>query len=186
MEELIQSNAFDRAKLLLIRYRIRFPEGPETRVIDRAMERVERAEKERSRDEATPEEGLRTREARSLEEIRKRLESEDYEGALRELTDMARAPDPEIAEEVEALTDAARSKLIQRERDRAAKLFLEAKNAADLEEKETRLRSSHAILFGLLRRFPNSIFASKIQSNLDTVVGEMQRMGLEPETGEQP
>jgi len=180
VEHLIRSNEFDQARLLLIRHRIRFPEGPKTRAIDRAMERVERAEKERSHGEETPEEESLTREAERLEAIRIRMESEDYEGALKELDEMGEVSDPGIAEEVEALNRTAASKLIQTERDRAARLFLEARNTSDPEEKKRCLRSSHAILHELLQRFPGSPLAPKIRSNLDTVTGEMERMGLEP------
>ena len=55
-----------------------------------------------------------------------------------------------------------------------------ARSADDPKEKEAHLRSSYALLRGLLDRFPDSSLTPKIQSNLDTVVEEMYRAGITP------
>ncbi len=182
VDGLIQSRAFDRAKLLLIRHRIQYPEGPETEAMDRALERVERAEREALPETMAPRDVEPSSGNESLKEARRLMEMEDYEGALDILDDLDGVSGPDAAE-VKALAEAATSRFIQVERDKAARMFLEAKHTTDPVEKAGLLRSSHALLRGLLDRFPRSPLAPRIESNLDTVIQEMKNAGLSYENG---
>lgn len=179
---LIRENDYDQARMLLIRQRIRSPEGSEIEVIDRALERVDRAEAEAPAAPAASAASPGEEPDRSLETVRRRLEAEDFEGALDELDRMEEAG-AEAGTEVADLRERAASRYIQERRGEAAERFLMARNAQDPEEKATHLRSSRRILKGLLERFPEASLAPKIRSNLETVEKEMERIGVSLQEG---
>ena len=183
VDVLIREKDYDQARLLLIRQRIRSPEGPEIEAIDRALERVDRAEAE---DPAAPHAAAASpgeEPDRGLETVLRRLEAEDFEGALDELDRMEEAG-AETRPEIADLREQAASRFIRERREEAAKRFLMARNAQDIEEKASHLRSSRRILKGLLERFPEDSLAPKIRSNLETVEKEMERIGLSPREGD--
>lgn len=176
VDTLIQARAFDQARLLLVRQRIRYPEGAETAAIDQAMDRVDRAEAvHQTRTPDWP--PLQPQVSEALEEAEGLMEAEEYESALaglEVLQDSLHEADPRV----ENLRQKAESELVRSNRERAAKLFLMARNARNTEEKADHLRASQGLLRKLLDRFPDSALAPTIRSNLDTVEEEMERMGL--------
>ncbi len=178
VDVLIQEKDYHKARLLLIRQRIRYSEGPEIVAIDQAMERVDRAEAKARERSGMSGERFGTDADEVLGEARRLLEAEDFEGALNEL-DQLEAQRSEPPPDAEELRDQAVSRLIQRERDKAAKQFLLARNAPP-EERAAHLRTSHQTLSDLLNRFPEASLAPKIRSNLATVKKEMERIGVSP------
>ncbi len=177
---LVQAKDFDRARMLLVRQRIRYPEGTETAAIDRAMDRVDRAEAALDRRTPSPS-PVQPHVDEALDEAREFMEAEDYEKALARLEGLRRSPDG-TNPRVKALRQRAESEFVRSGREKAAKLFLMARNAESSKEKETHLRASHSLLSELLERFPESTLAPKIRSNLDTVEEEMARIGLPRES----
>jgi hypothetical protein len=185
VDALVRRKDYDQARLLLIRQRIRYPEGPGVEVIDRALEQVDRAEAA-DPDRSSASVGPSTEAPdRDLEEVRRRMEAEDFEGALDSLARLEEAGG-ELGPEVATLREEAASRFIQERREAAARRFLMARNAQNPEEKTSHLRTSHRILKGLLERFPDAHLAPRIRSNLETVVEEMERLGVSPRGGGSP
>jgi hypothetical protein len=182
VDVLIREKDYDQARLLLIRQRLRSPHESEIEAIDRALERVDRAEAEEPARQAASVASPGEEADRALEAVRRRLEAEDFEGALDEL-DRLEAAGAENRAGIAALRERAASRFIQERREAAAEQFLMARNAQDLEAKASHLRSSRRILNGLLERFPEASLAPKIRSNLETVVKEMERIGAAPRGG---
>jgi len=63
--------------------------------------------------------------------------------------------------------------LISSERDRAAQIFLMARNTNDPQGKKELLISSRNILQSLVERYPTSNLIYKLKSNLKTVEAEL-------------
>lgn len=183
VDALVQQKAFDQAKLLLIRHRIRTPEGPQAEVIDRAMERLEREEHAHA---AAPRREGRDRilQQESLEEVRRLVESEKFEEACRQMERMGTSEEP--SPELQVLRDRAAAGIIGKKRDEAARAFLMAKNSSDPNIKKEHLRTAYHILRNLVDRFPTSPLLPKVQRNLDTVRAEMRQAGIPPESPETP
>ncbi len=181
VDTLIQAQEFDQARMLLVRQRIRYPEGTQTAAIDRAMDRVDRAEA--ALDRKTPAAPVQPRVSEALDEARDLMEAEDYEKALARLEGLRGSPD-ETDPQVETLRRKAESELVRAGREEAAKLFLMARNAQSSKEKEAHLRASHSLLSELLERFPESSLAPRIRNNLNTVEEEMTLIGLPRENGD--
>lgn len=173
VRDLIQKKAFDDAKLLLVRQKIRYSNGAEARAVEKAMERVEMAERDfKLKGSNDAREELED----AIEEIRAFIEREKYEAALQRLDAMK--PSDDIRIRITALKDQATSGIIQQDRDKAARLYLKARNTVDVSEKQRSLNSSYQLLKNLLDRFPDSPMAPKIQDNLDTVKIEMEKSGM--------
>jgi hypothetical protein len=183
VDALVAQKAFSRAKLLLIRHRLRTPEGPQTEAIDGAMDRLEREEqafetaKRLEGQDSTPLE-------QSLEQVHLLLESEKYEEAFQQLDQME--PPEGLSPELQALRDRAVSGIIGKKRNEAARAFLMAKNSSDPDLKKEHLRTAYNLLKTLVDRFPTSPLLPKVQSNLDTVRSEMQQAGIPPEPPGKP
>lgn len=183
VDALVQQKAFDQAKLLLIRAGIRMPEGPQNEAIERVMKRLER-EREAYTAGQRREEREPTLVERSLEEVRRLVESEKYEEAFQHLDRME--PPEGDSPEVQVLRDRAATGIIGKKRDEAAKAFLMAKNSSDPDRKEEHLRTAYHLLKGLVDRFPESPLLPKVQSNLDTVREAMEQAGIPPKPSETP
>lgn len=183
VETLMESKSFDQARLLLVRQRIRYPEGKETAAIDRAMDRIDRVEAGAYRPttepyvQPMPDETL----DQALDQAREFIDAEDYEKALSRLDELRGFPD-EKDPRVSTLRKRAETELVRSGREKAARLFLTARNTQNPKEKENHLRASHGLLSDLLERFPESSMAPTIRSNLLRVEEEMERAGL-PRTG---
>jgi tetratricopeptide (TPR) repeat protein len=176
---LVREKSYDQARLLLIRQRIRYTGESELEVIDRALDRVDRAEA--ADPERPPVAGTAAGESdRNLETARRRMEAEDFEGALDALNRLEEAGS-EAGPEVAALRQQAASQFVQQRREAAARRFLMARNAQNPEEKASHLLASRRILKGLLERFPDAVLAPRIRSNLETVEEEMKRAGIPPQ-----
>jgi tetratricopeptide (TPR) repeat protein len=174
VNELIQRYEFKEAKLLLIKQRIRFLEGPEIETIDQAFKSVELAEKSflmEKKDRLTQEEEV-------LNLARKLFEEENFEAAIAKLEELDDGQDTN--NETRKLKDLATEKLINRERNNAAKIFLKARKTTDLRKKEELLFSSYEILKVLIEKYPTSDLIDKLNNHLKSVKKELKKLGRDP------
>ena len=170
VDALIEEHRFDQAKFLLIRQRIRIQEGPETELIDGAMKKVEEEEERFQREEAAK----LARRQETLERAARMMEEEKYDEVVAQIDSLEQ--DGMIGKEGDALRALAVEKLVNRERNRAAKLFLMAKQAKEPLEKEALLLSSRNILKALLEKYPSSSFNKKINSHIAIIEEELAKL----------
>lgn len=182
-EEMVQRKDFGRAKFLLLQQRIRLEEGPEAALIEQALKNVE-AEEEKAQQQGKTE-MTATGPAKDLQkdlqqEAQKQdmlrvafalIRSEKYEEALLMLDEMP-ASDPEVKE----LKNSAVERIINRERNKAAKLFLAARNAKDPAKKEEMLNSSYEILRAVADKYPSSPLIPKLQDHINQVTKELLKV----------
>lgn len=164
---LLRRQSFSRARLLLIKWRLRHEEEPHDELIENALEEVERAEKRAQKE--------RLSEREAVEEAMKLIEEEKFEEAISELDYWAGPdnPDPNIRK----MRVLAVERLIRRERDKAAKIFLQAKNTSDPKRKRELLLSSINILKKLIEKYPSSSLIHKLNNHLMRVTEELEKTG---------
>ncbi|MCU0597085.1 MAG: hypothetical protein MUC98_16715 [Desulfobacterota bacterium] len=184
-ENSAQIGDFERAKFLLFQQRIRFEEGPEAEGIDRALQAVEAAE-EKARQQTKPE--VAAKEPSSSAELQKELQkeaekqdtlklaqglirSEKYEEALVKLDELP-GSDPEVKE----LKTVVVEKIVNRERNKAAKLFLTARNTKEPAKKEELLNASYAVLKAVVDKYPTSPLIPKVQDHMNQVGKELAKV----------
>jgi len=182
-EESAQRGDFGRAKFVLFQQRIRFDEGPETERIDQALKSVEMAEgkaQEKPRTDvaaAQPTKDLQkelqheTQRQDNLKAALSLIRSEKYEEALVKL-DESPPSDPEVKE----LRDMAVEKIINRERNKAAQLFLTASKSKDPAKKEELLTSSYNLLKAVADKYPSSPLTPKVQQHMNQVTKELSKV----------
>ncbi|MFC1869134.1 hypothetical protein ACFL0H_13530 [Thermodesulfobacteriota bacterium] len=164
--KLVKEETFTDAKLLLIKWRLKTEEGDEIETIDQALKSVELAEEKYK-------EGL-SNEKKSIESAMKLIEEENFVDAITRLEVLEN--DQENGPEAKRLKNLAIEELINHERNRAAKIFLMAKKAGDLEKKEELLLSSYNILENLIEKYPSSTLINKLNSNLLKVRNELEKL----------
>jgi predicted negative regulator of RcsB-dependent stress response len=166
---------FEKAKLLLLRHKIRAQEEFEIEALDRAMRYVEQAEQRAQEEQGS----AASPEKEALKLAGTLIEQEKFEEAISRLE--AVQGDREDAAEAQALKDLAVEKLIHRERNRAAKLFLMARNTIDPAKKEAYLLSSHEILETLIAKYPTSSLLDRLRDNIRKVEEDLARIEKGPE-----
>jgi hypothetical protein len=176
VDELVQKHEFREAKLLLIKYRIRTEEGPELRIIDKALKTVDLAEERFLQEKSAK----LSYEKESLKQAQKLIEEENFEEALAKLETLRDAQD--MSPEIKELKRVAIERLIKRERNRAAKYFLMARKTSDPAKKEELLLSSYDILKALIGNYPSSPMIERLNDNLRTVREELTKLGKDPES----
>lgn len=174
VDGLVKRHKFQKAKLLLIRQRISLQEGPEMETVDRALETLELTE-ERFQQEKN---NRAFSENETLKLARKLIEEENFEEAVAKLEELR--DDRDMTSETKELKDLAVEKLINRKRNKAAKLFLMAKNTSDPAKKEELLVSSYKILQTLIEKYPSSNLINKLNDHIKNVKEELAKMGIEP------
>jgi hypothetical protein len=170
VDALVRKNDFDTAKLLLLRLRIRVQDGPDAELADQAMKSVELAEensKERQNTELFQKE-------EALQLAANLIEQERYEEAIIEIESLGQGKEP--SPEAIQLQDLAVEKIVNRERDKAAKLFLMARNATDPVKKEEFLVSSYNILKALVEKYPSTSLSQKINENMKKIEEELSKL----------
>jgi len=186
-EESAQKGDFGRAKFLLFQQRIRFDEGAEAELIERALKSVELAEekaqqqprteipaKELSSTSSTDRQRELPREADKQDSLKLALgliRSEKYEEAMVKLDEL-----PPSDSEVKELKNMAVEKIINRERNKAAKLFLAARNTKDPAKKEELLNSSYNILKAIADKYPTSPLIPRVQDHMNQVTKELVKV----------
>lgn len=181
--ELAQKGDFGRAKFILFQQRIRFDVGPEAEWIDQALKSVEMAEEKAQQQGKTqvavqaPSVDLQKelhQEAQKQDSVKVALSlirSEKYEEAVLKLDELP-SSDPEVKE----LKNMTVEKIINRERNKAAKLFLAARNTKDPAKKKQILNSSYNILKAVADKYPSSPLIPKIQDHINRVTKELVKV----------
>jgi hypothetical protein len=175
VDDLLQRHAYNEARILLIKRRIKIEEGPEIEIIDQALNKVGLEEERYEREK----EARNSQRKAALETVRNMIEEEKFEEAITKIEEINQTH--EINAEIEALKEHAIEKLINRERNRAAKLFLEAKKTQDTLKKEEYFRSSYEILKALIEKYPSSPLNKKLESHISRVREEMDKLGISSE-----
>jgi hypothetical protein len=182
-DQLVQKGDFERAKFILLQQRIRLEEGPQATLIDEAIKNVEAAEQKAllqpKADVAATEPAKdlqkdlqqEAQKQDSLKAASSLIRSEKYEEALLKLDELP-ASDPEVKE----LKNTAVEKLINRERNKAAQLFLAASKTKDPAKKEELLTSSYNILKAVADKYPSSPLTSKVQQHMNQVTRELAKV----------
>jgi len=175
VDRLVQNHAFTEAKLLLIKQRLRVQEESALETIDQALKTVDLAEERYGKEVKTPV----SPEREKIELATKLIEEENFEEAIIKLNEIQ--DESEISYETEKLKELAIEKLINKERNKAAKIFLQAKKTSDPAKKEEMLISSYNILKSLIERYPSSNLLEKLNDHLQKVKDELAK--LKKETG---
>jgi hypothetical protein len=172
-DELAHNGEYDQARLLLLQHRLRLQEGPETEAIDRALENLEITQTTTPAAEAKEQQAaVATQE--TLKVASALIQEEKFEDALAKLEELQQKQAlPQEAQNLQAL---AIEKIINRERNKAAKLFLLAKNTADPAKKEELLKSSYSILKAVADKYPSSPLNKRINDNMRSIEVELAKI----------
>jgi hypothetical protein len=170
VDALVQKNDFEAAKLLLLRLSIRLQGGAEAERIDRAMRAVETAEKkswEQERADVSQKQEV-------LEIATGLIEQERYEEAIAQIETSTWGK--EFGPEARQLQELAVEKIVNRQRNEAAKLFLMARNTQDPAKKEQLLIDSQNILKSLLDKYPSTPLKQTINGNIQRIEEELSKV----------
>ncbi|MBW2609030.1 MAG: hypothetical protein JRC68_01655 [Deltaproteobacteria bacterium] len=170
VDRLVKEKEFTKARLLLLRWKLRTEEGPEIETIDQALKTVELAEEIHIKSGSNKNE--------TIEMVVELIEEENFAEAITKLEELNNGPDTDL--ETEKLKDLAINRLINRERNRAAKIFLIAKQADDPQKREDLLMSSYNILKVLIEKYPSSNLIDKLNNNLENVRDELDKLKKYP------
>jgi hypothetical protein len=168
--QLVQEHRFGEAMDLLVSKRDEAQSGAEIEALEQAIKSVEMAE-EKYIEEKIASISMRKE---TLELARKLLDNEQLEEAISNLN--ALEPQEEDSREIRELREQAIERLINRERNRAAKLFLAARDTRDPAKKEEYLRSSYEILNALVDKYPSSPLNNKIKDHIAKVAEELDKL----------
>jgi hypothetical protein len=175
VDRLVKNHEFQVAKILLIKHRLKLREEPEIETIDKALRSVNLSEEKYQYDE-----NMKTIQKKEVLLLaRKLIEEDQFEQALTRLEDLEKNQD--VTSETMKLKDLAIEKIIKRERNRAAKLFLMARNTVDPEEKEALLVSSYETLKALIDNYPSSPLNVKINNHINKIIEALDKLRKETE-----
>jgi hypothetical protein len=170
---LVKQHQFQDAKMLLVKYRLTLEEGPDIETIDQALESVDLAEEKYRKEEILK--GFQK--DQTLNSAMDLIEEEKFEEAITKLEGLehSQATIPETGK----LKGIAIERLINRERNKAAKLFLMAKNTEDPALKEELLISSYDTLKVLIENYPTSPLTEKINDHMEKIQKELDKLNKE-------
>jgi len=169
IDNLINKRDYTGARLLLLKWKLRSADEPgELAEISRALTTLDLSENEYLN-------RLKTDTNELMAQAAKLIEEEDYESAIN-ILDLVKGND-ESSPEVEYKRAVAVEKLINQERNRAARIFLTAKKTNDISKKRELLLSAQNILAGLIEKYPSSEMAEKIKGYLNSVNHELDKIG---------
>jgi len=175
VDRLIKNHEFQVAKILLIKHRLKLREEPEIETIDEALRSVNLAEEKYQYDE-----NMKTIQKKEVLLLARQLiEEEQFEQAITRLEDLEKNQD--VTSETIRLKDLAIEKIINRERNQAAKLFLMAGEVVDPEEKEALLISSYEKLKALIDNYPSSPLNIKINNHIHKIIEALDKLRKETE-----
>jgi hypothetical protein len=169
--QLTKEHRFGEARDLLTLKRNEMQSDPEREALDKALKVLEIAEEKYLENQVS----LISRNREALKLAQKLLEEEKFEEAISRLDKVAVSEGEGY--KIRMLKKQAIEKLINRERNRAAKLFLSAKKAQDPLEKEKQLYSTYEILKKLIEQYPSSRLNLKIKSHMKAVEDELNKLG---------
>ena len=167
--KLLEENRFGEARELLIPIRRRTLTTSEMEIVGQATKKLEQAEEDYLEEKISV-----ISMKRDIEHARKLLEEERYEEVISRLEAME--SEHEGSREITELKQFATEKLINRERNRAATIFLAAKKTGDAEKKQAYLNEALEILKSLISKYPSTSLNDKLISNIRTVEEEIGRL----------
>jgi hypothetical protein len=176
-ESLMKTGDFEEAKDYLAKSRNDFTEQTSLYEIDRGIGELDER-KERFLEERI---AAVSRRSEAMAEARDLIAREKPEEALAKLKALEvkdAQPDPET----KALTREAIEELIAKERNRAARLFLQARNTDDPATKEQLLLLAYGTLRTLQERYPESPSIKKVTENMQAVEKELSNLKKAPST----
>lgn len=168
-DKLIAERKFGEAWDLLVLNRPVVMSNAERLAVDKALERLEAAQEEYLEKTIS----MISKKKETLKTARRYLEEEKFEAAL---SNLEAFPEGEAGLEVKELREQAIEGLINRERNRAARIFLNAKRTQDPVKKAAYLNDCYEILNSLLERYPSSPLSEKIRSHIRSVSEEMEKL----------
>ncbi len=170
VNDLVQSREYEEATRLLVKAETRTAAGPAREIILRAKEQIDAERKiPQTRDDV---DGGDTRKIQ--EKTRNLLEQEKFEEAISQLKNVGGTSPTPREKELARLKARAEAGLINRERNRAAKIFLKAKRISDPDLKREELSMSRDILTDLILNYPNSSLIPTLEQNLQVVEQTLQ------------
>jgi hypothetical protein len=175
VDQLVRERRFGEAWDVLVLKRGTVSSETELNMIDHALKRLEQAQEEYLEETIT----MISKKKKTLQTAQKFIEEEKYEEAIMSLDALWKY---EESHEIQKLREQATEKLINRERNRAAKLFLAAKKTQEPVKQEEYLRSSYNILKALIDKYPTSPLIKKIKSHIQKVEKELEKLGKKEES----
>jgi hypothetical protein len=169
VEQLIRERKFGEAWDVLVLKKGTVSSEAELKIIDQALKRLERAQEEYLEETIS----VISEKKEAIQSARKFLDEEKYEQAISSLDTLS---EREESHEIKELREQAVESLINRERNRAAKIFLTARRTQDPEKKREYLRSSYNILKTLIEKYPSSPLINKVKSHLEKVEEELEKL----------
>ncbi len=169
VEQLVRERKFGEAWDLLVLKRGTVSSETGLKIIDQALKRLESAQEEYLQETIS----MISEKKEAVQMARKFLDEEKYEQAISSLDTLS---EREESHEIKELREQAVESLINRERNRAAKIFLTARRTQDPEKKEEYLRSSYNILKELIEKYPSSPLINKVKSHLGKVEEELEKL----------
>ena len=177
VDRLMQEQKFEKARELLSFRRsellLEIASAQAIETLDRALKELDLAEEEHLQEKISKlSKDFRKRE--TMELAMKLLEEEKFEEAISTLDSL----DSEQKESPGArrLNALAVEMLINRERNRAAKIFLQAKKTHDPTKKKEYLLSSYNILKVVVDKYPSSPLILKVKSHIEVVRKELDKL----------
>lgn len=169
VEKLLEENRFSEARDLLLAKEHKESPPLEAEAIHQALKRLEQAEEDYLEEKIS-----KISMKGDMDRARGLLEEERYE----EVISMVEAMETGEGDnrEVSELKQFAIEKLINRERNRAAKIFLAAKQTQDPVKKEEYLRESLQILNVLVEKYPKSPLNDKLKSHIKIVKEALDKL----------
>ena len=108
-----------------------------------------------------------------ISNVERLIKQENFEQALAILNEVKSKN-----EDIERLKNQAIEGIINRERNKAAKLFLLAKETEQKEKKLKYLEQSYRILEALIIQYPDSPLISRVRKNLEKVAEEIKNLNI--------
>ena len=177
-DELVKSGDREKAEFLLYQHRLRLEDGPEAEAVDYALESLGDTATT-SPPPAEPEGPSPAEpEGPTVAEVVKMasalIDGEKYEEALVKLNELKQKES--LTPDGQKLEARAIEKIINRERNKAAEIFLRARNTADPEKKEELLKSSYNILKAVAEKYPDSPLNKRINDNMRAIENELKKI----------
>ncbi len=169
VDQLLEQNRFNEARNLLFIKKNQIISSSDAEALEQALNKVVMAEEDYLEAKIS-----RISMQTDMEYARKLLEEEKYEEVIERLEAMD--SDEENSREINSLKQYAVEKLINRERNRAAKLFLSAKRTKDPVQKKEALLQALAMLHKLIEQYPSSPLIEKLISNANIVEEEIEKL----------
>ncbi len=172
--KLLEENRFNEARDLLFPLRRKTLSADDKITVDQASKKLELAEENYLEKKISM-----ISMKRDMEQARRLIDEERFEDVISRLE--AIESEQEETREITELKQFAIEKLINRERNRAATVFLAAKGTGDIAKKQTYLLETLGILNALVEKYPISSLNTKLSSNIKTVEEELDKLQIKTE-----